>query len=239
MFLRSYLTIAVSTAALLASVSAFAQAASDGSIATAPKKSVDAAFDIIHTQVSKENDNLVFRQEVRGKAGSKKPKAHGKLAGADVYSYVWPTNLNSSTVGFEPDAGILALAVTIHPDFDDTPQKDGKKWHSHWIVLAKDEACGSGGLKVKDIAEGTKPKLPETWPNLPIFISSPGYKVNMKASEVVVKVPLADVGMPENFNFDGVTSALRVNESVHAPLLCITNVWKIGSGDLSLPGKVQ
>lgn len=38
--------------------------------------------------------------------------------------------------------------------------------------------------------------------------------------------------------FDGVTAGLRVNESVHSPLLCIENVFKIASGDLSLPGKI-
>lgn len=24
-------------------------------------------------------------------------------------------------------------------------------WHSHWVVLVKDEACGPGALKAKDI----------------------------------------------------------------------------------------
>lgn len=249
MLTRSSLKMAVGAFMMLACSAAYAQSNTDGSIRSAPKKSVNAAFDIVHTQVTTEGEKLIFRQDVRGKVGQSKPKAHGQLAGAPVYSYVWPTNLNSSAAGFEPDAGILALAVTIHPDFDDTPlydenkdgnkTNDGAKWHAHWIVLAKDEACGAGGLKVKDIAEGTTPKLPETWPNLPIFISSPKYNVDMKNSSVVVRVPLADIGFPKNFNFDGVTSALRVNQQVHAPLLCITDVWKIGSGDLSLPGKSQ
>jgi hypothetical protein len=30
-----------------------------------------------------------------------------------------------------------------------------------------------------------------------------------------------------------------VNASVHSPLLCVANVFKVGSGDLSLPGKVN
>jgi hypothetical protein len=33
--------------------------------------------------------------------------------------------------------------------------------------------------------------------------------------------------------------ALRVNASVHAPLLCIVDVFKVASGKLSLPGKVN
>ena len=34
-------------------------------------------------------------------------------------------------------------------------------------------------------------------------------------------------------------AALRVNESVHNPLLCVVDVFKVASGDLSLPGKVN
>jgi hypothetical protein len=39
--------------------------------------------------------------------------------------------------------------------------------------------------------------------------------------------------------YDGVTAALRVNADVHAPLLCVTDVFDIASGDLSLPGRVD
>ena len=38
---------------------------------------------------------------------------------------------------------------------------------------------------------------------------------------------------------DGVTAALRVNESVHAPLLCLVDVFDVASGDLSLPGALR
>ena len=34
-------------------------------------------------------------------------------------------------------------------------------------------------------------------------------------------------------------AGLRVNASVHNPLLCVSNVFKVASGDLSLPGKVN
>jgi hypothetical protein len=30
-------------------------------------------------------------------------------------------------VGFEQESGILALALTSHPDFDDTQQLDGRR----------------------------------------------------------------------------------------------------------------
>jgi hypothetical protein len=56
---------------------------------------------------------------------------------------------------------------------------------------------------------------------------------------VEVKVPFDDIGAVQAASFDGVTAALRVNASVHAPLLCVANVFKVASGDLSLPGKVD
>ncbi|HYC04864.1 MAG TPA: hypothetical protein VED40_16350 [Azospirillaceae bacterium] len=209
----------------------------------------DAAFDIVRTNIAKEGDQVVFRIAVSGKAGASKPTPSGKLAGSQVYSYVWPTSIDSAQVGFEPKQGILAFAVTAHPDFDDTPLQDengdgdkandGDLWHSHWVVLVKDEACGPGALKVKDIPAGTRPKLPATWPNLPILIDSPGYQPTVGKDMVEVRVPAASLGNVEGVSFDGVTSALRVNASVHAPLLCVAQVFDVASGDLSLPGKVK
>ena len=54
-----------------------------------------------------------------------------------------------------------------------------------------------------------------------------------------MRVPFDDIGVVEASGFDGVTAALRVNESVHNPLLCVVDVFKVASGDLSLPGKVN
>lgn len=208
-----------------------------------------ASFDIVHAKVTTQGAHLVFQQAVNGKAGIDKPKANGQLAGAEVYSYVWPTTLNSSSVGFDADQGILALALTIHPDFDDTPlydedndgikTNDGDNWHSHWVILVPDDRCGQGALKVKDIPPNTTPKLPVTWPELPLFIDSPGFDFSIESSEVLVKVPLSSVGFAQNFSFDGVTAGLRVNQQVHAPLLCVAKVFDVASGDLSLPGKVK
>lgn len=218
-----------------------------GHIVAKPSQGVAPEFDIVHAKITTEGSHLVFQQAVRGEAGRKHPKKIGQLAGAEVFSYVWPTNLNSSSVGFEKDAGILALALTVHPDFDDTPlydedgdgdrKNDGDHWHSHWVVLVPDHACGQGSLKVKDIAKGSEPQLPKTWPGLPLFIDSPGYEFSIKHSELLVRVPLKDVGFPNQFRFDGVTAGLKVHQHVHAPLLCVANVFDIGSGDLSLPGK--
>lgn len=209
----------------------------------------DAAFDIVQTEITRSGSELVFRMAVSGKAGATKPSRSGKLAGSEVYSYVWPTNLDSAAVGFEKAQGILAFAVTSHPDFDDTPlydengdgnpKNDGDLWHSHWVVLVPDEVCGKGALKVKDIPEGEKPRLPKTWPGLPILIDSPNYAPKITRSTVTVRIPAAEVGETAGVKFDGVTAGLRVNASVHSPLLCVSNVFDVASGDLSLPGRVR
>ena len=34
-------------------------------------------------------------------------------------------------------------------------------------------------------------------------------------------------------------TGLKVNANLHAPLLCVENVFKVASGDLGLPGKVS
>ena len=181
--------------------------------------------------------------------GESKPAPSGQLAGSEVFSYVWPTSIDAYEVGFEREAGILALAVTSHPDFDDTPLydengdgdrgNDGDLWHSHWVVLGSDEACGEGALKVIDIPEGAKPRLPKTWPGLPILIDSPGWDPVINETSVEVRVPFDDIAVVEAASYDGVTAGLRVNESVHTPLLCVADVFDIASGDLSLPGRVS
>ncbi len=220
-----------------------------GGIATAPKKAVRAPFDMVHTKITTDGNVAVFQMAVSGKAGASKPSKSGKLAGSTVFSYVWPTTLDSSTVGFEAKTGILAFAVTVHPDFDDTPlfdengdgnpNNDGNVWHSHWVVLQPDDTCGKSALKVVDIPKDAKPKLPKTWPGLPILIDSPGWNPIFKKDSLTVRVPFDDIGVVNAAMFDGVTAALRVNASMHNPLLCVVDVFKVGSGNLSLPGKVN
>jgi hypothetical protein len=238
--------IAISSVSSLPSSAA--SAASTGGIASKSAKSVAPSFDVVQTKISVDGNIAVFRMQVSGKAGASRPTKTGKLAGARVFSYVWPTSLDSSTVGFEPKAGILALAATSHRDFDDTPlydenndgdpTNDGNVWHAHWVVLGPDDACGKGSLKVLDIPEGAKPKVPKTWPGLPILLDSPGWSPRLQANAIEIRVPFDDISAVASASFDGVTAGLRVNQSVHSPLLCVVDVFKIVSGDLSLPGKV-
>jgi hypothetical protein len=205
-----------------------------------------ASFDILSAQVTRRDSTLTFRMTTAGTAGADTPAPTGALAGAAVHAYVWPTSLDPATVGFEADSGILALAATSHPDFDDTPlydenadgdlANDGLAWHAHWVVLTPTDSCGPGALAVRDIPEGTTPQLPKTWPNLPLFIDSPDVTPSFDGPTITVTV---EVPGAEGASFDGVTSALRVNADLHAPLLCVTDVFDVASGDLSLPGKID
>lgn len=244
----------ISTTALAAALTLAPHAArahgpveqADG-IHTEADPAVAADFDIVHTRITTDGNVATFHMQVSGKAGQTHPAATGQLAASEVFSYVWPTTLDPYEVGFEHDAGILAMAVTAHPDFDDTPlydengdgkrDNDGNLWHSHWVVLKPNEACGPDALGVVDIPKGQKPRLPKTWPGLPLLLDSPGWGPILGADTVEVKVPFDDIGAVTAGGFDGVTAGLRVNASVHAPLLCVADVFKVASGDLGLPGK--
>lgn len=228
-----------SSFAALAVAAALASPAIAHEITSASDPSVHAAFDIVDTRVTTEGDHVVFAVKVRDGAGASKPDPKGEFAGSEVYAYVWPTSIDSADIGFDAGQGIVAMAVTFHPDFDDAAYggKNRHIWHPHWVVLVKDEACG-GGLTVKDIPEGTTVKTPPTWPGVPILIDSPEFPLDFTKDTVEVRVPLAAVSSLAGASFDGVTAGLKVNANIHAPLLCVDDVFKIASGDLSLPGKV-
>src|SRR5690606_8812728 len=208
-----------------------------------------APFDIVAARITTDGNVATFRMAVSGQAGETRPTPAGKLAGSEVFSYVWPTSLDSSEVGFDERAGILAFAVTAHPDFDDTPlfdengdgdpANDGDVWHSHWVVLGADAACGPGALKVIDIPEGTKPRLPKTWPRLPLLVDSPGWQPLPGQAAAAVRAPLDGVAAVDAVQCGAVTTGLRGNANLHAPLLCVTDVFDVASGDLSLPGRVN
>ena len=223
--------------------------AQPGAVLSEANPSTVASFDILGAHVHRSGRVVTFHMTTNGTAGADRPVPTGQLGGAMVYSYVWPTSLDPSVVGFQGETGVLALAATSHPDFDDTPlydengdgrlDNDGADWHSHWVVLVPTEACGPGALAVRDIPAGETPRLPATWPGLPIFIDSPGFTPLFDGPEISVSVTFADIGALETVAYDGVTSALRVNDHIHAPLLCVADVFDVASGDLSLPGSLD
>lgn len=202
------------------------------------------SFDITKASGTTDGRLMTFTMEVAGAAGSKTPKPVGQLKGAQADAYVWPTSLDPATVGFDTKSGILALAITSHPDFDDTPlfdenndgdpENDGKTWHSHWVVLVKEAKCGAG-LTVRDVSPG-QDLLPATAPGLPIALDSPGMSPRMSKRVAKITVP---VDVSSEVMFDAVTATLEVNPTGGKPLLCVSGVTDIASGDLSLPGRVM
>ncbi len=244
---RRLVTLAVAFALLVAACGSDSDDRVAGAVTSPETANIESAFDLISTSVRADGDQMRFRSRVVGRAGSSMPEAVGSLDGAPVLSYVWPTTLDSAAIGFGAEQGIVSLAATAHPDFDDTPlydenddgdnANDGALWHSHWVVLVENAACG-GGLTVKDIAEGEDPATPTTWPGLPILIDSPDYEVGFDGETVEIELPLDAIGGPATFKFDGVTSLLRVSTTVGDPLLCVEAVFDVASGDLSLPGTV-
>ncbi len=217
-----------------------------GAITSEAGNTETAAFDLVKTSVRAQGKNIVFTEHVSGRAGSVKPEKVGQFAGSSVLSYVWPISLNASTVGFTKDSGVLAMAATSHPDFDDTPlvdenrngnkDDDGDLWHAHWVVLVPDTTRPDGALKVRDIRPDEKPRLPKTWPGAPIYLDSPSYPTKLTGHTVRITVPKSALGFPKTFKYDGVTAALKVNADLHDPLLRVENVFDVASGDLSLPG---
>lgn len=171
-------------------------------------------FDITDTYVKKdiELDQLIFSIEVAGEAGNTVPTPVGDLNGAPVLGYVFPTTLTSTDVGFDNTEGIVALALTSHPDFDDTPLwdenndsdygNDGVVWHAHWVLLISDTSVG-GGLSVKATSESSI--LPPTNPGMPMYMDSPGFQVVWSGNKISCAVPLSRMNNQDDFNYDGVT----------------------------------
>jgi len=211
------------------------------------KAGIPPSFDILSASARQNGRIVTFDMQLAGPAGAETPAATGKLPGAAVYAYAWPTTLDPAVAGFKKKSGILTLVVTSHPDFDDTPlidedgdgdpTNDGKTWHSHWVVLAKDPACGPAGMKVRDISAGED--LPATAPGLPLALDSPGYSPLMKGGALTVNGTTRHPQKSAGAGFDAVTAKLKVNDAGKAPLLCITEVMDVASGKLDLSGRIM
>ncbi|WP_245657917.1 hypothetical protein [Roseivirga echinicomitans] len=209
-------------------------------------------FNIKEVSVSHEPNLGVTVWEIRvnGTAGKTTPTKVGQLDGAPVLGYVFPTSLKPTDVGFNQTDGIVALALTSHPDFDDTPlwdenndkvyDNDGLVWHPHWVILHEDERV-AGGLSVKQFKKADETVvLPPTNPGMPMYMDSPGYPVTAKSNTIKVIVPDYRMNNKTDFNYDGVTAFMQVNTSnENLPMLGVYEVFSVASGDLSLPYKVK
>lgn len=209
-------------------------------------------FNITEVTITHNSDLgiTVWEINVKGTAGDTTPIKVGQLDGAPVLGYVFPTSLKPTDVGFNQTDGILALALTSHPDFDDTPlwdenndaifDNDGIIWHPHWVVLHEDKRV-AGGLAVKQFKKADKTVvLPPTNPGMPMYMDSPGYPVKTSGSAIKVVVPDYRINNKTDFSFDGVTAFMKVNTSdANLPMLGVYEVFSIASEDLSLPYKVK
>lgn len=218
----------------------------------------NADFEITGVNVKHSPDiaATIWEITVKGKAGKTTPVPVGQLNGAPVLGYVFPTTLQATDVGFSATEGIVALALTSHPDFDDTPLwdenndrdygNDGIIWHPHWVVLTEDKRV-EGGLAVKEFDPADKSVvLPPTNPGMPMYMDSPGYQVITKNNTIRVVVPDYRINNKKDFSFDGVAAYMQVNtggEGGHGggekPMLGVYKVYSVASGNLSLPYKVK
>lgn len=194
---------------------------------------------------------------VQGAAGATTPKPVGQLHGATVLGYVFPTTLKPVDVGFSDTAGIVALALTSHPDFDDTPMwdenvdrnfgNDGVIWHPHWVILNEDKRVG-GGLSVKEFKKGDpKVVLPANNPGMEMYMDSPGFNVVTKGNTIKVIVPDYRISNKTDFKFDAVACYMMVDTGGTSgamaggdkPMLGVYKVYSVASGNLSLPYSVK
>ncbi len=195
-------------------------------------------------------NSTIWEINVKGNAGKTTPAPAGQLHGAPVLGYVFPTTLKPTDVGFNDTKGILALALTSHPDFDDTPlwdenndsiyDNDGIIWHPHWVVLHKDDRV-EGGLSVKQFKKtDTSVKLPPTNPGMPMYMDSPGFQVITNKTSIKVVIPDYRINNQTDFKFDAVSAYMQVNTEIKdKPMLGVYKVYNVLSTDLSLPYTVQ
>ncbi|WP_461099149.1 hypothetical protein [Spirosoma luteolum] len=203
-------------------------------------------------------DMLIFEMQVDGMAGRTVPKGVGRMDGAPVLAYVFPTTLKPDDVGFSSTEGIVAMGLTSHPDMDDTPlwdenndgifDNDGVVWHPHWVVLTKDSRV-PGGLSVKAFKPEDKAvRLPKTAPGVPMYFDSPGYNVVTRGKTIRMGVPLYRVNNRTDFNYDAVSCYMEMSmgtdhtsheASAGKPMLGVYAVYTVLSGTLSLPYTVK
>ena len=213
----------------------------------APSQGPNLDLTNARVQIDADLELLVFTQQVAGTAGGTVPHARGQVDGAPVLGYVFPTTLSPEDVGFAAGDGIVALAATSHPDFDDTPlwdengdrdyANDGIVFHTHWVVLVPDDRV-AGGLSVKETMSAER-DLPPTAPGMPMYLDSPGFSAQLRGSTLRIIVPLDRVAGRKDFRFDAVTAYMEVNQSFESrPMLGVYKVYDVLSGDLSLPYSV-
>lgn len=204
----------------------------------------------VEVSYNKDLEVVVFDMNLNRSAQNAVPAARGKLDTAPVIGFVVPTTLKPEDVGFMGLKGIVALAITSHPDFDDTPlwdenldrnyENDGKIYHTHWVLLQKDTRVTGGFSVVPYDKNSPATNLPPTNPGMPIALDSPGFQVLVRDRLLRVVVPSYRLNNATAFNYDAVACYMEVNTSdTSRPMLGVYKVYQVKSGDLSLPYRVK
>ncbi|MEZ4273299.1 MAG: hypothetical protein R3C68_18225 [Myxococcota bacterium] len=187
-------------------------------------------------------DSVVFEITTAGDAASVVPTKAGQVDGAPVLGYVFPTTLQPQWVGFGDVAGTVALAVTSHPDFDDTPlwdengseayDDDGAIYHSHWVVLHEDGRAPAG---IAVVQSNTTSTLPPTAP-MPMYLDSPGFTVIEDGSRVRVLVPADRIQRQFDFKTGALTAFMQVDATGSSPLLAVHEILsQLNEGEVNTP----
>jgi len=206
------------------------------------------SFDIVDATVDyiSEVDSFVFTMDTLSQPAVSAPEPIGKIDGAPVFGYVFPTSIPPENVGFKDiDDATLALVVTTHPDFDDTKywdengdnnyENDGVVYHSHWVALVPDTGSGAG-LSVPSQAD--KSKRPPT-AQMPMYLDSPGFHLFVQDNKLKVIVPAQRINKLTGFKFNGLTAEMNVDLSGSGPVLRVNKVIDNLAGDSSTPYSVS
>lgn len=203
-------------------------------VPTLPGDAYDsAALEISDARVKYEEviDAYIFTIEVSNDAGSVAPMPAGQVDGAPVLGYVFVTDLSLEDVGYVGVEGAVALGITSHPDFDDTPlwdednndayDDDDIVYHSHWVVLEENDLAGEGLAVVQagpdDILTPTSP--------MPMYLDSTGFTILEKGREISVIVPVNAVKRNTTFTSNALTAYLEVGIVDNAPLLKVERFY--------------
>jgi hypothetical protein len=180
---------------------------------------------------------LVLSIKVKGEAGGTTPDSLGRIDGAGILSYLFTTNLTAEDIGFSKTEGIVALALTSHPDFDFSPlwdennngiyNDDGRSWQAHWVILVK-EARVAGGYAVKELDKEDKTiKFPMTAAfNISVYMDSPGFQVVAKDHTIKVVIPSYRINNKTDFKFNAMSCYMTYNTSdPNLPIIGIRNIY--------------
>lgn len=190
---------------------------------------------------------VVFQLRLAGQAGGTAPATRGSFDRAPVLAYLFPTSLKPGDVGFDVVPGTVTLAITSHPDFDNTPlwdenidgnyKNDGAVYQAHWMILTNDQRV-PGGLAVREV-EQADAKLPPTSPEMDLYLDSPGFGVVTDRDTLRVLVPIRRINNQIDFRYDAATAYLEMNTSDPSrPRLGVYRFYSVLGGELNLGHRV-